>query len=209
MKNLILSLGFLFSLAHANAQTSIGKLTVSAGFGFQQYSGDLGNGFYDFSSTEYGVASIGLDYYLTRSFDVKLFGTLGDLGYCSDLEEGEGGVVEDVLNSRMTMGSLSLKYKFANGFLLPQDAKLAPYIYAGFGINKVTDIMEMGCIIPGTYTSINAGVGFKYNISPLFNIGYNLNIGQFSTDKIDFISAGRNDFYMQNSLVLGVNIFKK
>ena len=207
MKNPILLLSFLFSLTLLHGQTKSHKLAISAGFGFQQYCGDLGNGFYDFSSTEYGVANLGIDYYLTRSLDIKLLGTLGDLGYCSDLEEGEGGVVEDVLNSRMTMGSISLKFKFANGVILPENAKLAPYLYAGFGVNKITDIMKMGCIVPGTYTSLNGGAGFKYHISQLFSIGYNLNIGQFSTDRIDFVSVGRNDMYMQNSLVLEVNIF--
>jgi OmpA-OmpF porin, OOP family len=209
MKNQLFILGLLFLSITTIAQTQSRKLAITAGFGFQQYHGDLGNGFYNFTSTEYGVASIGLDYYLNRSFDIKLYSMLGDFGFCSDLEEGEGGVVEDVLNSRMTMGGIALKYKIANGFLLAENSRLAPYIYAGFGINRVTDFMKMKCIVPGTYYSVNAGFGLKYNVSEVYNIGYNLNIGQFSSDKLDFIVDGSNDYYMQNSLVLGVNIFKK
>lgn len=206
MKNQFLTIAFLLVCIFANAQTKSSKFALSAGFGFQQYHGDIGNGFYNFTSTEYGVTSLSLDYYLSKSFDVKLYGNLGDLGFCSPYEEGENGVVEDVLNSRMTMGAIALKYKFANGYLLPETKRLAPYIYAGVGINKISDIMEMGCIVAGTYYSKNIGLDFKYKVFKAFNIGYNLNIGQFTSDALDFVNRGNNDLYMQNSLMISIEI---
>ncbi|MBI1225102.1 MAG: hypothetical protein GC192_07665 [Bacteroidetes bacterium] len=209
MKNQFLTIVLLFLWVVTNAQTKNSRLAVSAGFGFQQYHGDIGNGFYNFTKTEYGVASLGIDYYVGKSFDVKLYANLGDFGFCSPYEEGENGVVEDVLNSRMTMGAIALKYKLANGYLLPEAKRLAPYVYAGFGINKVTDIMKMKCIVPGTYYSTNIGLGVKYRVGKVFNIGYNLNIGQLSSDALDFVVRGRNDLYMQNSLMIGIEIPNK
>ena len=106
----------------------------------------------------------------------------------------------------MASAGISIKYKFANGYILKEESKLSPYVYAGAGINRLTDRMKMNCIVPGDYYSLNIGGGFKYNVTERFNIGFNLSIGRFQSDELDFIEKGGSDVYMQNILFLGVNL---
>lgn len=64
MKNhLFTSMLILFAMG-ATAQTKNNTTCVTAGFGFQQYNGDLGNDFYKIDWTKYGVASTSLGFYL-------------------------------------------------------------------------------------------------------------------------------------------------
>jgi len=220
MKNYIYTFAFLFLTIGAVAQTENNKLGITTGFGFQQYNGDLGNGFYSFKTSTYGVTSLNLSYYLSKTFDVGIMGTLGDFGYCQTKEEklkyvsmedrcngcvartGKGN-----LNSRMVSGGIFIKYKLANGNFFREEVKLKPYLYIGTSINHITDNMKMNCINAGNYVSLNAGVGFRYDINERFSLGYNIGFGSFTSDKVDFMDHGRKDQYLQNSLFLGVNLF--
>ncbi|MCX6351926.1 MAG: hypothetical protein NTX03_08685 [Bacteroidetes bacterium] len=58
----------------------------------------------------------------------------------------------------------------------------------------------------GSYTSLNGGVGVRYNFLEKYNFTYNLGFGYFTTDKIDFRSEGINDMYMQSTFSLGINL---
>lgn len=211
MKKLIFSFS-IFLLSLPSFSQNKPSIKAYAGFGIQQYNGDLGNGFYDFSLTTYGVASLGIDIRLNKSFDVKIFTTVGDLGYCQpkdkhtheeEHEHEHGKNPEDEnLNSRMASGIIALQYNFANGYLLPEHSKLAPYFYIGVGTNRITDIMEMECVVPGQYSTLNWGLGFEHKLSKNWYATVSLSYGRFSSDNIDFIKKGSKDLYHQNSLLI-------
>lgn len=214
----------LNSTAYSQNNAPLEKIKIYAGFGFQQYSGDLGNGFFNSNNVMYGVASIGVDYKLNNSFGVKILSTLGDLGYCQEreiilsripLEIGHDGhhsdenithyaPEEENLMSRLVTGTIAVQYYFANGKILPLESKFQPSVYLGFGINNLTDIKKMECVQVGQYFSTNMGMSLSYQISNRLSFGYNLGLGIFTDDKIDFISKGANDMYMQNSAVLAI-----
>lgn len=199
------------------AQNHAPRFSIYGGFGFQQYAGDLGNGLYRFNSTEYGVASLGIERSISKSWDLKLFGTLGDLGFCQvnraayikekygeDLEhEHEHDPKAENLNSRMGALTVALQYRFANGVWLPTDSRFSPFLSFGFGLNRITDRMKMECVVPGLYSTIHAGTGFKYFLKNQVFVGYNLNFGFFTSDGLDGFEQGRNDLHMQNSAVVG------
>jgi len=220
MKSYLLSLGFIFLAIGAIAQTATNKLGLNIGGGFQQYHGDLGSALYKKYISSYGTINISVGYYLTKSVDACIFGFIGDYGYCQP-EEMKNKEVPDAdkcigcvgrvgmgnLNSRIASGGVFLKYKIANGFLLSQNAKLKPHIYGGVSINRLTDRMKKKCIAVGDYYTVNAGLGLQYYLCEKVNIGYNIGFGYFTTDKIDFISRGKNDLYMQNTLNLGIDLF--
>ncbi|MEO6039389.1 MAG: DUF6089 family protein [Saprospiraceae bacterium] len=205
MKKIFFFAAFLLSVA-ANAQTSSAKNNLSAGAGIQQYNGDLGNSFFDFEEEWYGVVRLGYSRYLNRSFDAQVFATTGDIGRCFDgvLQPGEHVTM---LRSRFTTLGLSLKYKFANGRLLKEDARLAPYVYAGAALNNHRDlwVVQDPRVNEGTYISINGGLGLTYRLCTRFQINYNLGLGYFTTDKLDFISQGSNDLYLQNTFSVGMD----
>ncbi len=217
MKKILCSFCLILLVVGLNAQTASNKTCVTAGFGFQQYKGDLANDFYKFHWTKYGVASATLGFYINKTFDFNFQMSVGDFGYCQSSAEADRWVDADLrcpgcknrvglgnLNSRMTSGGIAIKYKFANGYLLKENARIAPYIYMGAGINHITDRMKMNCVCPGDYSSINAGVGFRYNVCEKFNIGYNVALGCFSSSNLDYIT-GKKDMYLQNTLFLGYN----
>jgi len=172
--------------------------------------------------------------YLNKSFDLVVGGSIGDFGYCQttadetrivSLSQRCPGCVDRLgmgeLRSRMVSGNLAGKYKFANGFFLKEDSKLAPYVYAGVGISKLTDNMKRQCVNVGNHFTINGGLGLTYNITNRFNIGYNMGFACYATKKVyaangsaegdeekdadDIKMERRRDFSLQNTLSLGFN----
>lgn len=235
MKNkTFISAALLLVTFSSIGQSKSNKLGVEGGVYLQHYNGNLGNSFFKFNTTAFGGYSLNLGFYLNKSFDLNGGGTIGHFGYCQTEEDkkrivpfdekcpgcpSNGGMGE--LRSLMISGNIALKYKFANGIFLKETSKLAPYIYVGAGINRLSDNMRKNCVNVGTHFSINGGVGIKYNFNERFNIGYNIAVGCFVTKKVyssngikriadgksgeEMKMANRKDLYMQNAITLGFN----
>ncbi len=221
MKKTILTFCIALLCLSMNAQSKDHKLGFTGASGFQYYKGDLGNSFKLLNQSYYGTFTADLGYYLNRSFDAGIFGSLGDYGYCQPPKiSSEVIAVEDRcpgckdrlglgnLNSRLLSGGVHLKYKFNNGYILKENAKLQPFLSAGLAVNRVSDIMKMNCVNPGNYRSWNAGIGFKYYIIDRLNFGYAATLGYFTTDRVDFmLHGGSNDMYLQSTVTIGIDLF--
>jgi len=220
MKKQLLCLAFALFAAGFSAQSQKNKLGFTLGGGSQKYHGDLGNGFKFKNDTWYGTVTANANYYVCNSFDIGLFATVGDYGFCqpdgvkkTEIEVNDrcpgcfGRVGLGNLNSRLTTGGALVKYKFANGYVLPENSKLKPYVFFGAARNSVTDIMKMQCVNPGIYYSLNGGAGVKYYLNERINVGYNLSFGYFTSDHLDYKMNGKNDMNMQNTLFIGVDLF--
>ena len=219
MKNL-LSIGLaLLSLA-ATAQTKNNRLGVAAGGGQQFYKGDLGNGLKgEKDGTRRGTFIFQASYYVNPSFDAGLFGAVGDLGYCQYDEVSQTPVDESQqcpgcgervglgnLSCRIAAGGAFVKYKFNNGYLLKENSMRQPYILAGGALNHAMDRMKMNCVAPGNYFTLNGGAGVRYYVTKRIHLNYQLAAGYFTNDGIDFMSHGSNDMYIQNTLLLGIDL---
>jgi opacity protein-like surface antigen len=236
MKNqLLITAAFVLATFGITAQTKNRKIGIETGAYLQQYNGNLGNSFFKFKETAFGGGSLNLGLYLNKSFDVNVGGSIGHFGYCQTEEDKKRVVSLEYrcpgctdrlgmgeLRSMMISGNTAIKYKFANGYLLKEDSKIAPYVYAGVGINYLSDVMKRNCVNVGNHFTINAGAGVKYNITERLNIGYNLGVGCFMTKKVYYTNAiaennevekdgddikmeKRKDFFMQHALTLGFN----
>jgi OOP family OmpA-OmpF porin len=239
MKHHILLAALALSVMSLAAQNKNHKIGIEAGAYLQQYNGNLGNSFFKFKETAFGGVSANAGLYLNKSFDVMIGGSVGHFGYCQtekdktrivSIELRCPGCTDQLamgeLRSMMVSGNASIKYKFANGMLLKENSRLAPYVYAGLGVNRLSDNMKRNCVNVGTHFSINAGAGVKYNITERFNIGYNLGFGCFVTKKVYYTNAmehhdagdhedeknadelnmeKRKDLYMQQALSFGFN----
>ncbi len=224
MKKIFLAVCFLCAASGAFAQSKTHKLGLTLGFGPQDYKGELGNGFgisrYDVWR---GAIAMHAAYYINRSFDAGMFGSIGDFGFCQpddvtiepvDDDDRCPGCVGRVglgnLSGRITAAGFMLKYKFANGYLLKEKSRIQPYIFAGTAYNKITDPMKMNCVMTGDYLTINAGAGFKVYLTQRINVGYNVAFGYFNRDEVDFMAhddSPLNDSYMQNVISVGVDLF--
>lgn len=209
MKKLTI-VAMLFAGLTTFAQTAEKKNNISFGVGTQAYNGDLGNPWFDAGDEWYGIASLNYNRYLNRSFDAGLLFTSGDYGHCRDKEDAQfrpdGSEVLNML-SRLTTGIVTVKYKFANGYILKESARLAPYVYLGGGINNISEYWwaAKDRANTGYYGSVNGGLGVRYNLCRNFSVTYNLGFGMFTSDNIDKRVQGSNDMYMQNTILFGVN----
>lgn len=205
MKQQILLTAFALSVLGLGAQTKDHKLGIEVGGYLQQYNGNLGNSFFKFNETAFGGFHANAGLYLNKSFDAVIGASVGHFGYCqTDADKKRIVAVEfrcpgctnqlgmGELRSMMVAGNAAIKYKFANGMLLKENSRLAPYIYAGLGVNHLSDNMKRNCVNVGMHLSLNAGAGVKYNISERFNIGYNLGLGCFVTKKVYYTNAIAN-----------------
>lgn len=219
MKNTLL-IGLIALSICAFGQTSEKKNNISFGVGTQAYNGDLGNPWFSPKDEWYGIGTLTYSRYLNKSFDLSLNLTSGDYGKCREEDDPEfrpdGSRVLNML-SRLTTGIVTMKYKFANGYILKENAKISPYVYLGGGVDILT-IGHVGQPVAifydgqgnyranlGTYASINGGLGVRYNFGKNLNLTYNLGFGYFTTDNIDQRAQGADDMYMQNTLLFGVN----
>jgi len=234
MKNQIIIAAVLLSTLTSIGQNKNKKIGIETGAYLQHYNGNLGNSFFKFNTTAFGGSSLNLGMYLNKSFDLNVGGSIGHFGYCQtdedkkrvvSIEQRCPGCTNQLgmgeLRSLMISGNIALKYKFANGIFLKENSKLAPYLYAGVGINHLSDNMKRNCVNVGNHFTINGGAGIKYNFNERINIGYNLGLGCFVTKKVYATNASlmddqdkdaddikmekRKDFYMQNALTLGIN----
>jgi hypothetical protein len=191
------------------AQSSDKKNYFAIGGGKESYNGDLGNSWFKPEEEWYGFISAQYGRYLNKSFDISVSMTHGDYGHCR--EEGESefrpdGTERLNMLSRLTTGIISVKYKFGNGYLLQENAKLAPYVYVGGGISNLSNSWweNKNRVNPGNSLSINGGLGLSYNFCKNYSFTYNLGSGYFTTDNFDKRSEGINDMYLQHTLLLGV-----
>jgi len=218
----------------AMGQTKNNKYNITIGGAIQHYNGNLGNSFFKFNTTCFAGLTTNFGVYLNKSFDFNVGGYVGQFGYCQT-ESDQTRVVstsqrcsgcKDLigmgeLRSLMVSGNVAIKYKFANGNILKENSKFAPYIYVGLGVNYLSDNMKRQCVNVGTHITINSGVGIIYNINERLNIGYNLGVGSFISKKVyntngiaeeandmdadDLKMEKRKDLFMQNALTIGIN----
>lgn len=221
MRKIILSAALFLFVINVFAQTKEHRFGIYIGAGSQKYKGDLGNGFTLKNNCWYGTYSGQFSYYLNKYFDGGVFATAGNYGFSQPDDIKMKEVLADDrcpgcfgrkgignVSARLYSAGMMAKFKFANGFLLKENFPVRPYVYVGASIVELVDVMRMKCVQPGTYYSLNAGVGFKYYVSDRINIGYNMAFGRFTSDHLDYkVKNGDNDMYLQQTLNVGIDLF--
>ena len=181
------------------------KTTLSLGFGFQNYNGDLGNTFFHFDEEWYGVAQVGVQRYVSPSVDVQGTLSIGDYGHCYDWVQDPNNPILD-MRSRLTALNLGLIYKFNNEKILSSTARVQPFLGAGIGFNNLRDIWTQYRVNEGSYYSINGICGMGYSITKKIGAKFQMNLGYFTTDKLDYIDQGMNDLFLQNTLSVSIKL---
>lgn len=145
--------------ASVNAQTSSGKNAVTYKYVGADYSIPNFANWYDYSqwSTWTHGAEIGYFRYLNRSFNLGL-----------PFRIGVAATPETY--SRKTYASLDAKllYKLNNGYLLKEEACIAPFVFAGVG-GKHTDLLGSN-FGKSMDLEVPAGLGINFRLSPEFYV---------------------------------------
>jgi outer membrane protein OmpA-like peptidoglycan-associated protein len=169
MKIKALTLLVLFALLSSSlfSQTKENPNAIGL-FGLKHcYVGSLGNGFGDFSQPFNGFVGVSFLKYYDNNLNFSLNADFGKLAY----EKNEKKTYEE----NLTHLSLRVHYKFANGYILPEDARFAPFLTSGIGlaffggddkIEKHKDVL------------FPLGIGFNYRINDKWALQYqgNMNI---------------------------------
>jgi len=188
----------LFSTTYA--QNEERKWNIALNGGTSEYNGDLGNGFFDFNKKtlfDNWLAGLTISRYINASFDLGVGFSYGDKwGYYKSTPNFYGS---------MTLLNLNVKYKFANGYMLPKDSRLAPYLLAGGAYMKTSGNFING----GEDYPLTAGAGLNFRITNVIGIHYQAVMGYMFTDNRDGLSGGDfKDSFLQHSLGLNFSFGK-
>ncbi len=194
----------MFATFAVNAQDVDHKWSVGAHATFNDYKGDLGDDFWNFGNT--GVA-LTVGRYLSPSFE--LVGNLSynkiktDLAFSNNMKIGE-------MDNNFLIATLNMKYKFNNGYIIKEDAMLAPYLLAGFG---VTWVERNGQFYSKKFNDdvrdeiFNLAVGLTFNLSKKFAVNLETGMYYANSDYYDYYSDKPerpsdlyNDKFLHNSI---------
>ncbi len=194
---------FILSLLAMNAhsQTKERKWNLGVIGGINVYAGDLGNSITDFTFDAFEqniTGGLTLSRYLNSSFDATLMTTLGSFGYY----EGDN----TIFKGTMLHSNLNLKYKLNNGYLIPEDARLAPFLFAGVGISQ----FKGSTITNNIDFPLIAGAGLRLRLTDVLSINYMATLGFMNTahnnpQTTTAVASGRDIFLLQ-TLGLGFNL---
>lgn len=202
MKQTFFTLTFFVLTIFAFGQNQNRRFNISGGGGFENYQGDLGKTFFVMHEEMYGFFRLSCDYYLNKSFDLSVTSTIGDFGHCRDWNDDPTNLD---MRSRMFKIGPSVRYKFANGYLLKENSLFSPFIFAGASFINLKDVWDGERVNEGNYFSLDGGAGLVCNFTERYSMGYSLGFGYFLSDNLDYADYGSNDFYMQNSFFIGMN----
>jgi outer membrane protein OmpA-like peptidoglycan-associated protein len=206
-KFLFLSVVLLLGIATTQAQNAENKWGVGFHFGVMEYNGDYDSQFYSF--TQGYAVGLSVSKYLSPSFDV-MGHFFYDMSHAWD--QGKAGM-PTWLTFRGDMFNLNLlaKYKFNNGYILKETARLSPFILAGLGGNLAltSGVGENGTFNTEKYFRPNlyAGIGLNLHISQSIDFTVQTSLLAPFTDKIDGTTGAiaphtkkGNDLFMENSV---------
>lgn len=159
-------------LTDVMAQTYAKKFGIEVNGGIREYGGDRGNRYFLARKPEYQALGVSLGYYLNPSFDATLYGSVGDLGHRDETFPNRLG-----FTARVTDVLVGVRYKFTNGYILPMDARIRPYLIAGYGgMQSVSKIYhdQAGYVNPDNRTWYaahwNAGGGVRIGLTDFMDL---------------------------------------
>lgn len=170
-----------------------------------EYDGDLNGNehhFYQFASPKLGGA-LSLQQYLSPSFNLVEKASYNVMSYKNEL-----GTLGFTANHFAL--NLKLRYKFNNGYLIQEDAAIAPFLTAGLGaalINSKQDTEISNAVISDNVYAANiaVGAGILFQINDRIGLEVANTINSPMYDKWDGVDEGKDDLYLQYSAGL---IFK-
>lgn len=187
MRKLLTFLLLVAALSSLSGQDADNKWALGLLVGKTEYQGDLGNGIFKFKPF-YGLGGVSLHRYLNPSFEFGVLGEVGNYGFSNKTLS---------FQARKTDLNALLKYKFNNGYMLPEDSRVAPFITAGVGFagfgGTNTVAGELDAVIP-------LGGGIKVDLKPGVALQYQLLYNLTNGDNRDLVTDDRDDKFVTHSL---------
>ncbi len=198
MKKITLMLISMFALATiSQAQTKYKDMAIGFHLGDKEYAGEYGNEMFAFEGSHL-AGGISLQKYLTRSWDAMFYVSYGMIDDNDSIKS---------FNTHILDFNAVMKYKLNNGYIMNENAKVAPFLMAG-----VADSYNVGTHLANGNTvvfnfPIGGGIDFKINDDVAITLmsAYNYSI----SDRLDGWEKSedkkRNDAFLFNSIGVKFN----
>ena len=205
----------LLSTSMLQAQSADKPWAVGLSVGKTAYQGDLGSSFFKPEKAFQGNVGLTFSRYLNPTFNLALNGSYGRYGYMStpDLDKKVATISTHEGNFLTNKGqaNVMLEFKFNNGWLLPVDFKLSPFLSAGLGAASYTAVDNRGT--NNTDFILPIGGGLNYRINDMFNIYWQSTYAYTNGDSVDGVVTetenvfkfGSDDWWM-NQVGVKMNI---
>lgn len=156
MKRFLIALTLFMGVLSAQAQTEDTPWWLTIELTNNKFDYRFWEGIFDFGQLDNSGLRVGVERYLNKSFDVEAGLSYGKLIY------------EDVYKGNLTDFDLRLVYKFDNGYIFKEDSKLAPYIFAGYGVawhGNISGRLDYTEFEDGSYAMLPLGGGLKFKVT--------------------------------------------
>ena len=186
MKIGILSLlAVLVMTSSSFGQTADQRFGIGAHLGLSDYYGDLNAEFFDLGKTYRNQGGLTFSYYLLPFLDVAASCTYGGIGYDQPFGQSFG--------ANLFQANGQFRFKFHNGFMLPETSKIQPYIFVGAGIADYANVgiftdVQMNTV-PQTDLTLNAGLGATYMIFDKWGLNYTILYAHTNGDSKDGLAG--------------------
>ncbi len=184
-----------FSVSTIFAQSADKPWSIGLTGGKMTYNGDYGNGFFNFDQPFHGQGGLILKRYLNSSLDLSVEGTYGRTGYWI------AGQSDYLAN--MFFGNVEANYKFNNGYILSEDARIAPFIFAGLGVGSFNPVDGRGT--KATNFIVPVGLGTKVKIIDDLDFFWKSTFGAEFGDKADGVDFEKNEKLLLHQIGFQVN----
>lgn len=191
---------FLFITVAATAQNRKHPWGVGVDLNIREYNGDLGDGFLKFNDFR-GAWGVRVAHYVNPLIDAGFNFNYGRFNYET------GDTVYRPIRSFMLNANLNVNIKFNNGFILPENSKIAPYLTAGIGMMGINNYNN-DSFGRQVFANIPLGAGVRLNLSPNFSIYVQSTYNLAMNDKFDAFATGGNDAILNHSVGFMLNLGK-
>jgi len=204
MKKILLACACCLFALTTFSQTDEKKWNFGLHGGLMQYSGDLGQGFYQTDQAAYGFAAASFSRYLGKHFDVSLIFSRGEFGYVQ-----KNIPVSEMNNPNSFLARTNTSNLITRFYFTKPNTILRPYLLAGVGVIWYEKVYKI------------QSERFEFSV-PTFGGGLNIKMGSVvslnlqetflytSTDNIDYKKAnGDNDMILFHTAGLTFNLGKK
>ncbi len=154
MKKLLLTAVIIFTAFSLKAQSADDPWWLDIDLTNNKFSYRSYESLYDFGQLENSGFRVGVDRFLNASFDAEMGISYGKLQH------------ENVFKSNVFDVDLRLVYKFANGYLIKEDSKTAPFLFAGYGLTSFSNIEGFyEEFEEGLLGHLPLGAGFEFKVT--------------------------------------------
>ena len=162
MKKLLLTLTAILFAFTAHAQTADDKWWIDIDLINNKFDYRYYESLFNFGDLGSAGFRVGVDRYLNNSLDLELGTSYGKLSH------------ENIFVGNVFDVDARLVYKLANGYVLKEESKVAPFVFLGYGLTSFSNIegiyeeFEDGLL---SHVPIGAGLEFKLTEGASIEVG--------------------------------------